>query len=543
MFHAGLAAAPYSSGFFGQFFIICYANLRFARLISVGRRMNSNPMDVSYLWHLTTSGLAFLVPAGLILVVASGLQTQRAWDAALGGLAAFCLACMGYWAVGFAFQFGSVGFLYADNPELAGLVRGWIPLPEGWGVGWIAAGLEGWFLAGPAATPAALGLFLAHVPWAMAAAMIPVVALRGRAPAVATLIIALLVGGIVYPLAGNWVQGGGWLGALGRNLGLGHGLVDFGGAGSVFLVAASATLAALLVWLPIRRPQALSDPDLPSVHLPMLAVVGALFVMSGVLGWVWASPVQQLGLNPFTAMRTAVNGLLYAAGGITVPLLYTWFVSGTSNPGMSARGLVAGVIAGLAAGPFAGHLGALLIGLLAGGSVPFITFALNRVFRLSDGAGVIATTGLPAAIGLLCVGIFADGAAGAGWQQIGVDSYLGVSGQGVTGLLAAQNFQSDFPGQIQAQIIGIVGLSLWGFISGSLICAPLGFVFLGIDRATREEDPPIRQEPQQPMSRPRAESLARTQSEDTPIAQEMVAPRAAELPADEPRFSQTYSDS
>ena len=57
-------------------------------------------------------------------------------------------------------------------------------------------------------------------------------ALRGRAPATVTLILALVLGGIVYPLAGNWVQGGGWLNALGRNLELGHGFVDFGGAGT-----------------------------------------------------------------------------------------------------------------------------------------------------------------------------------------------------------------------------------------------------------------------------------------------------------------------
>ena len=499
-------------------------------------------MDDSYLWHLTASGLAFLVPAGLLLVAASGLRPQRAWDAALGGLAAFCLGCVGYWAVGFAFQFGSVGFLYSENPELAGLVRGWIPLPEGWGIGWIAAGLEGWFLTGPAATPAALGLFVAHAPWAMSAAMLPVVALRGRAPMVATLFVALLVGGFVYPLAGNWIQGGGWLGGLGRNLGLGHGMVDFGGAGSVFLVAASATMAALLVWVPARRPQELTDPELPPVHLPLLAVTGALFVMVGVLGWVWASPVQQLAIDRFTGMRTAVNGLLYAAGGVTIPLLYTWFVNGTNDPGMSARGLVAGVVAGLAVGPLGGPAAALVIGLLAGGSVPFITFALNRVFRLDDSAGVVAATGVPAAIGLLCVGIFADGAAGAGWQQIGAESYLGVTGQGVTGLLAARSFQSDFPGQIQAQVIGIAGLSLWGFFCASLICAPLGIVFKGIERAMQDgepvvEQPAVEEQPRRERSRPWREAAPQAPSEGGSIAQEMAAPRVAEMAADEPRFS------
>ena len=494
-------------------------------------------MDYSHLWYLIAGGLAFFLPAGLILVAASGLSQLRAWDVALGGLAAFCLACIGYWAVGFALQFGSVGFLYSDHAELSGLVRGWIPLPEGWGIGWIAAGLEGWFLTGPAVTPTALGLFVAHVPWAMTAALLPTLALRGRAPALATTVIALLVGGFVYPVAGNWVQGGGWLAALGRNLGLGHGLVDFGGAGVVFLVSASATLAALLVWLPPRSPQTQHDPGLPTVHMPMLAVVGALLVMAGVLGWVWASPVQQSGLHPYTALRTAVNGLLYAAGGALIPLLYTWFVTGASDPGMSARGLVAGVIAGLAAGPFVGHFGALLIGVLAGGSVPFITFALNSVFRLDDNAGIVATAGLPAAIGLLCVGIFADGAAGAGWQQIGVGSYLGVDGQGVTGLLAAQSFQSDFPGQIQAQIIGIAGLSLWGFISGSLICVPLGMLFQGIGRAMQNQVPTTARAVDERHERNRRMAQrVPAQTEDVPIAQGNADPTDAQMRVDETRY-------
>ena len=493
-------------------------------------------MDSSYLWQLTASGLAFLLPAGLMLVAASGMRAERAWDAALGGLAAFCLAGIGYWAVGFAFQFGSVGFLYMDHPELSGLMRGWSPLPEGWGVGWVTVGLEGWFLSGAAATPTALGLFLAHVPWSMAAALLPILALRGRAPALATLIVALVVGGFVYPLAGNWVQGGGWLSALGGNIGLGHGMVDFGGGGTVFLVSASASLAALLVWPPRRNGRATdADSELPSVHLPLLAVVGALLVMAGVLAWVWASPVQQPGTNSFTAMRTAVNGLLYAVGGVTVPLLYTWFVTGTSDPGMSVRGLVAGVIAGLAAGPFPGHVGALVIGLLAGVSVPYVTFALRRVFRLEDGAGIFATAGLPAVIGLLFVGIFADGAAGAGWQQIGAESYLGVTGQGVTGLLAASGFRADFPGQVQAQIVGIVGLSLWGFISGSLICGPLGLFFYSFGRAVQSDEYASHQEPL-PTSQRRWTDGTREQRPDVQFSQEMATPTAAELPAEEPRF-------
>ena len=71
--------------------------------------------------------------------------------------------------------------------------------------------------------------------------------------------VALALGGVVYPLAGNWVQGGGWLGALGRNLALGHGFVDAGGAGTVFLLAAAFALAAVAVW-PAPKPEDRAAP-------------------------------------------------------------------------------------------------------------------------------------------------------------------------------------------------------------------------------------------------------------------------------------------
>jgi ammonium transporter, Amt family len=440
-------------------------------------------MDFSHHWYLVAAGISFLIPAGLVLLGAAGMSPQRAWDAALGGLAAICLAGFGYWATGFALHFGGVGLFYPD-PQLESLVSEWSALPIGWGTGWGMAGLSGWFLATETVTPAIYSLFLAHLPWAVTAAMLPVLALRGRAPAIATLLLALLTGGVFYPLAGNWVQGGGWLAALGNNLALGHGLIDFGGAGTVFAVAAGITFAALLIWLPRSAPRSLFDPTLPPVHLPLLAVVGALLLLIGVLGWNWANPIQMAALEPLAQLRGSVNALLFAVGGGIVPLLYTWFVTGESDPSMTARGVAAGTIAGFAAGPFVPPAAAFFVGLLAGATVPFVTFALNRMLRLNDSAGVVVMAGIPALIGLLSVGIFADGLMGSGWQRTGIESHLDVAGQGVSGIFVASGLQMDFPGQFQAQLIGALTLVLWGFITGTLVCAPLAVLFHGVELAT-----------------------------------------------------------
>lgn len=434
-------------------------------------------------WFLIMAALGLLVPAGFVLVGVAGLDPARAWDAALGALAAIGLASFAYWAVGFAFQFGGVGLVYAQ-PGLLDLVWEWSPFAADWGAGWGVAGLSGWFLTGAGITPMAYALFLAHIPWAITAAMVPIVALRGRAPATATLILALVIGGVIYPLAGNWVRGGGWLGALGNNLNLGHGFVDFGGAGTVHLVAAGVALAALVVWVPRRAPRRMNEPALLPAQLPLLSVVGSLLILVGSFGWMWANPLQISSLSEVALMRGSVNSILFAAGGIVVPLFYTWFVTGKSEPLMSARGLAAGVVAGMAIGPFVQPGIAFAIGLAAGATVPFVTYLVDGLLRLDDVTGAISISGMPAIVGLLALGIFADGTVGQGWHMTGLGSYLGVTGQGVSGLFTAGNYQPDFPAQLQAQVIGILSLILWGFSTGMLVCAPLGLLLHSLLRST-----------------------------------------------------------
>jgi Amt family ammonium transporter len=282
-------------------------------------------------WYLLAAALAFLVPVGIVLMSVAGLEGQRAWNAALGGVGAFGLATFGYWCTGFALQFGGIGLVYSQA-ALRNLVWEWSPLSVEWGIGWGMAGLSGWFLSGSGVTALNYALFLAHLPWVVTAAVLPVLALRGRAPATATFILALALGAAIYPLAGNWVQGGGWLSALGRNLNLGHGLVDFGGAGTVFLLAAGFGLAALVVWAPRRPRQALETMPLPPVYQPLLAVVGSLLVLAGAIGWLWANPLQVNVLGELALMRGSVNILLFASGGLLLPLAYTWFVTGKSDP-------------------------------------------------------------------------------------------------------------------------------------------------------------------------------------------------------------------
>ena len=63
--------------------------------------------------------------------------------------------------------------------------------------------------------------------------------------------------------------------------------------------------------------------------------------------------------------------------------------------------------------------------------------AISRWLKLDDASGFVALSGLAGVWSLLAAGLLADGTYGAGWNGIGVAEYLGVSGQGITGLFAA----------------------------------------------------------------------------------------------------------
>jgi Amt family ammonium transporter len=221
----------------------------------------------------------------------------------------------------------------------------------------------------------------------------------------------------------------------------------------------------------------------------MAEVVFIVLVLAGAIGWSWTNPLQATAVSDLALLRGAVNSILFASGGVLVPLLYTWFVTGKSDPLFSARGLVAGVVAGLAAGPFVQPGVAFAIGLIAGATVPFVNFIMDGVLRIDDATGVVTANGVPALIGLILVGLFADGVVGSGWQLTGLDTYLGVTGQGVSGLFVARGFQVDFPGQLQAQVIGVLALGLWGLITGVAICTPLGLLLHGLHLGENRQPP------------------------------------------------------
>lgn len=421
-------------------------------------------------------GLLLLLPLGLLLLGSSALPETETTAALTTALVSWGVAVVAYLVVGFAFQFGGVA-VYPHLPpdsDLAGLAQGWSPydraVPFEVSRLWRVIGLSGYSLSGPAATAGALSLFGAHVALVGVLAIPPALLLHGRARRLALLLSGLLWGGLVYPLLGNWMWGGGWLQNLGASLGYGHGVIDFGGA-FVFAGAGLAALAAALV----LRPPAGSAPDvepevqpggeqvvpLPPAHLPVLGLLGAGLALIG--GLALANAPHLAVIWQVSAPRIVVNMLLAALGGGLAAAAYSWFATARFDPFMTPRGLVGGLVAVSAAAPFIPAWSALVVGLVAGLLLPVLIFFFDRLLPLRDRAGVVVTFGVNGLLALLAAALFADGTAGLGWNATLAEARLGVAGQGVSGLLVAAGFASDWPSQLIAQGIGAAVTIIWAF--------------------------------------------------------------------------------
>lgn len=423
---------------------------------------NSQSFAFSALFAL----LGLLLPTGLILIAGGGLAGRRPAKSAVAGLGGLALSALAFWACGFAFQMGGIG-LVSDLQGLEGLVWEWAsPLNLDWGV----MGLRGFFLQQEASTPAALSLFLAHLPAVVVAASLPLLSLRERMPGWIAGLAGLMVAALVYPVAGNWFSGGGWLMHIGDTLGQGHGFVDVTGISTAAVVGGLAALLGILFFG--RRLPSLPEgelPALPPVHLPVLAVVGAILTLTGTAALLTANPIHLD--STLVTPGAGVSLMLAAAGGAFVPYLYTWFTTGSADSLMAARGSAAAVLAVAAGAPFVPPWAAALLGAVAGLLVPLASFLVRFVLRIEDPTGALPVALLGGTLGLLGLGFFADGRTGQGWNGIGPESYLGVTGQGITGLFPAAGFAPDWPGQINAQLIGLAAIA-------GLTVALVGVLFL-----------------------------------------------------------------
>ena len=361
------------------------------------------------------------------------MEPQRARRAATLGALVLALAALGYFATGFAFHLGGA---HAVAPEIAGLDG--LAALLGPSVDWGIVGLNGFFLAGKAGTPEALALYIIYLPLVAAAVLLVSMSLSGKAHGWQVTCAGLIMAAVLFPLAACWAWGRGWLSQLWHSANAGHGFVDYAGSGVVYFLGGMAALGAL-VGLGQRLPRGpRGEPEeMPPAHFPLLANLGALLFGLGWLGWTLSVPFHVAGAR-VDWTHVAVSGLLGGAGATLASQFYCWLTAGHADPLMAARGAVAGFVAVSAGAPFIPPWGALIVGALVGFLFPLGVYAVERGLRLPDETATVSLGIVAGLIGLLAVPLLADGQFGQGWNGQGVDEYLTVPGQGVTGYFPAR---------------------------------------------------------------------------------------------------------
>jgi len=356
----------------------------------------------------------------------------------------FCIGALGYWATGFAFQFGGVNYTY---PAISSNLPAWAFSPitlSNWAADKLATpllvggqnilGMSGFFLNGLTLSSGILAFFLFQMVFMDTAATIPTGSMAERLKFVGFCLMGLWVSMFIYPLVGGWVWGGGWLANLGRSAGLGNGAVDFAGSGVVHMIGGAVGLAGALVIGPRigKFNKDGSANTIPGHNFPM-GVLGTIILF---FGWFGFNPGSSLGFTgPFRnlAVLAAVNTLLAGSAGGVAAMAYMWLVGPTKKPdgGMSVNGILAGLVAITAPCAFVDTWAAVVIGLIAGVWVCVAASLLEKA-KIDDPVGAVPVHLGNGLWGVLAVGIFANG-------NVDTAAWNGVATP-VTGLLYGGGF-------------------------------------------------------------------------------------------------------
>jgi Amt family ammonium transporter len=208
------------------------------------------------------------------------------------------------------------------------------------------------------------------------------------------MIFTVIYVGLVYPIAGSWKWGGGFLDQMG--------FYDFAGSTLVHSVGGWAALVA--VWLLGPRigkfkngkPQAIPGHNIP------LATAGVLILW---LGWFGFNGGSVLSADPELTSLTLVTTCLAAAAGGVVAALVSFIKYKNLDLTMFLNGILGGLVGITAGADVMTPESAIIIGGIAGAIIVFAVAFVDAI-KLDDPVGAIAVHLICGIWGTLAVGIF-----------------------------------------------------------------------------------------------------------------------------------------
>ena len=247
-------------------------------------------------------------------------------------------------------------------------------------------------------------------------------------------IFSFLMVGLIYPVVGHWIWGGGWLAKLG--------MFDFAGSTVVHSVGGWAALTGAMVLGPRIGKFSKDGKVLPLPgHNIALATIG-VFVLW--FGWFGFNPGSTMAADAGAIGRIAVATNTAAAAAAIAASITAWMLLGKPDLTMILNGALAGLVAITAPCAFVSIPSSLIIGLIAGFLVVISVLFFDKI-KIDDPVGATSVHLVCGVFGTLCVGLFAQ------------DHFTpNTTGNGL--------FFGGGSGLLMAQLAGVVGVGAFVFI-------------------------------------------------------------------------------
>jgi Amt family ammonium transporter len=358
--------------------------------------INALTIALDTLWVMIAAFLVFFMNLGFAMVESGLCRAKNAVNILAKNFIVFAIASISFWILGWGLMFGNGNSIFGtegvffvsgvdNSPAVGGAYQGVYAA-----ISW--TGVPLW------------AKFFFQLVFAGTAATIVSGVVAERIKFFSFILFSFILVGIMYPVTGHWIWGGGWL----QNLGM----RDFAGSTVVHSVGGWAGLAGALLLGP-RLDKYRTDGSARPIygHNMSTVTLGGLVLW---FGWFGFNPGSTMGVGDGKAIaHIAVTTNIAASAAILGATLTAWKLVGKPDLSMIINGALAGLVAITAPCAFVSAGSAAIIGIIAGVLVVFAVLFFDHL-HIDDPVGALSVHLVNGVFGTLAVGLFAqDGITGA----------------------------------------------------------------------------------------------------------------------------------
>ncbi len=334
---------------------------------------------VNNTWMLVATFLVFIMHLGFASLEAGLTQSKNTVNILFKNVSIIAIGILTYAVCGFNLMypgefngyFGFAGFGITNPIGSAGLID-------------YAGGAYTYFTD-----------FIFQAMFAATAATIVSGAVAERIKLSSFLIFSTAYVAIIYPIAGSWKWGAGWLDQMG--------FYDFAGSTLVHSVGGWAALVgAILVGSRLGKYGQNGQIKPILGHNMPLATIGVFLLW---FGWYGFNGGSVLSADPGGVSLVFVTTTLAAAAGVIGAMITSWYVSKKPDLSMILNGSLAGLVGITAGADVISPMNSVLVGFIAGVIVVLSVIQLDKL-KIDDPVGAISVHLVCGIWGTLAVGIF-----------------------------------------------------------------------------------------------------------------------------------------